>query len=213
MADRHGSQLPNLARDPARDFPERRTPRRECERGSSAREIPPWLGKGSAARSPRHPKRRNKPNLAELQWNQAPTADKPATELRAVSKLLVGGSANRSLTVAAPAGGSRLFGSRAREQAVSSKILFGFLKEEVFHRPVSERSRGEAARQERIRGRPNTIVARAGGENRTEPCPSGRGPFRWLFFGRGGRPRIKKITKQTQSAYKSMHVNHLGLHP
>ena len=105
-----------------------RTPRRECERGSSAREIVPWLGKGSATRSPRHPKRRNKPNLAELQWNQAPTPDRPATELRAVCKLLVGGSANRSLTVAAPAGGSRLFGSRAREQAVSSKILFGFLK-------------------------------------------------------------------------------------
>ena len=60
-------------------------------------------------------------------------------------KLLVGGSANRSLTVAAPAGGSRLFRSCAGEQAVSSKILFGFLKEEVFHRPVSERSRGEAA--------------------------------------------------------------------
>ena len=99
------------------------------------------------------------------------------------------------------------------EPSARSGILFGFLKEEVFHRPVSEQSRGEAARQERIRGRPNNIVARARGENRTEPCPSGRGPFRWLFFGLRRPPRPKKITKQTQFAYKPIHVNHLDLYP
>ena len=47
---------PNLAGDPVRDIPVRRTPSRECERGSSAREILPGLGRGSAARSPRQPK-------------------------------------------------------------------------------------------------------------------------------------------------------------
>ena len=36
------------------------------------------------------------------------------------------------MAVAAPAGGNRLLRSRAREQAVSSKIPFGLLKEEVF---------------------------------------------------------------------------------
>ena len=65
-------------------------------------------------------KRRNKPNLAEPQWNQAPTANRPTAEPRTVSKLLVGGSANRSLAVAAPADGNRLLRSRAREQVVSS---------------------------------------------------------------------------------------------
>ena len=69
-------------------------------------------------------------NMTEL--HQVPTAHRPTTEPRAVSKLSVGGSANRSLTVAAPADGSRLLRSRAREQAVSPKIPLGFLKKEVF---------------------------------------------------------------------------------
>ena len=64
--------------------------------------------------------------------HQVLTAHRPTTEPRAVSKLSVGGSANRSLTVAAPADGSRLLRSRAREQAVSSKIPLRFLKKEVF---------------------------------------------------------------------------------
>ena len=53
--------------------------------------------------------------------SQAWTTDRRRAEPQAVSVLLVGGSANRSLTVAAPADGNRLFRSRAREQAVSSQ--------------------------------------------------------------------------------------------
>ena len=43
----------------------------------------------------------------------------------------------------------------------------------------------------------NHPTERASGENRTEPCPSGRGPFPMAFFGRGSGRR-KKITKQSQ---------------
>ena len=64
-----------------------------------------------------------------------------------MSKLLVGGSANRSLTGSAPADGNRLLRSRAREQAVVPLL-------------------GNNGR---------FSSARATVENRTEPCPSGRG--------------------------------------
>ena len=80
--------------------------------------------------------------------HQAPTADRLAAQPQAVSKLLVGGSANRSLTVLAPADGNRLLRSRARQQAVVPL----WETTGVSHRRVA------------------TV------ENRTEPCPSGRGP-------------------------------------
>ena len=89
--------------------------------------------------------------------HQVPPAHRPTTEPRAVSKLSVGGSANRSLTVTALADGSRLLPSRAREQAVSSKIPLGFLKKEVFsqtRQPVAQHP-GNTARV-----RTDTTVAR-----------------------------------------------------
>ena len=89
--------------------------------------------------------------------HQVPTAHRPTTEPRAVSKLSVGGSANRSLTVAAPADGNRLLPSRARQQAVSSEIPFGFLKKEFFsqtRQPAAQHPANTA------RVRTDTTVAR-----------------------------------------------------
>ena len=73
---------------------------------------------------------------------------------------------------------------------------------------VSERSRVEAAQHGRIRVRPNTTGARVCGENRTEPCPSGSGPFPWLFS--PAEPTdSSKITKQSQFTCKTNYFNNL----
>ena len=46
------------------------------------------------------------------------------------------------------------------------------------------------------------------GVHRTEPCPSGRGPFPWLFS--PAEPTdSRKITEQTQFACKTNYFNNL----
>ena len=53
------------------------------------------------------------------------------------------------------------------------------------------------------------VRVRASGENRTEPCPSGRGPFRWLFSPLEP-DSLKRITKQSQLEGKPKYFNNLS---
>ena len=83
--------------------------------------------------------RRKDPSRAEHVAHQPPhrraSSHRPSVPL--ISSHLPCHARALKLTLAAPADGNRLLRSRAREQAVSSKIPSGFLKEEAFSQTLT----------------------------------------------------------------------------